>query len=91
MHPEEISKIYREQIPTGKTRSATRKILNFPKHKTALYERSPLYRTITTWNKLPQEVKMTEPLNFKKQAQKHMIQTAYGELPDLDKTEPTTD
>ena len=66
-------------MPTGNTRSATRLVLNYPKHKTTLYERSPLYRTITTWNKLPTEIKTTPAESFKKQVQKYKINSMYGE------------
>ena len=78
MHPSEVSKKYNELMPTGNTRSANRQILNYPKHKTTLYERSPLYRTITTWNKLPLEVKTTSAEGFKKTVQKYRINTIYG-------------
>ena len=78
-HPEEVSKKYNELMPTGNTRSATRLVLNYPKHKTTLYERSPLYRTITTWNKLPTEIKTTPAESFKKQVQKYKINSMYGE------------
>ena len=78
-HPEEVTKKYKELMPKGNTRSATRQVLNYPKHKTALYERSPLYRTITTWNKLPTEVKTTPAENFKKQVQKYKTNCKYGD------------
>ena len=77
--PEEVTKKYKELMPKGNTRSATRQILNYPKHKTALYERSPLYRTITTWNKLPTEIKTTPAQSFKKQVQKYKTNCIYGE------------
>ena len=66
-------------MPTGNTRSAKNQVINYPKHKTALYERSPLYRSITTWNKLPTELKTTSAQEFKKQVQKYEIKNMYGE------------
>ena len=77
--PEEVTKKYKELMPKGNTRSATRQVLNYPKHKTALYERSPLYRTITTWNKLPTEIKTAPAQSFKKQVQKYKTNCIYGE------------
>lgn len=77
-HPKEICKKYTECMSRSNTRSATRQILNNPKHRTTLYERSPLYRTIQTWNKLPQEIKETPAQNFKKNIQKYMINSCYG-------------
>ena len=77
--PEEVTKKYKELVPKGNTRSTTRQVLNYSKHKTALYERSSLYRTITTWNKLPTEVKTTPAQSFKKQVQKYKTNCIYGE------------
>ena len=78
-HPKDICKRYSEHMPTGNTRSAKNQVMNYPKHKTALYERSPLYRSITTWNKLPAELKKTSAQEFKKQVQKYEIKSMYGE------------
>ena len=78
MHPTEICKKYRELMSKGNTRSASNLILNYPKHKTSLYERSPFYRTLRTWNMLPLEVKTTTAPSFKKQAQKYKINSIHG-------------
>ena len=78
LQPKEICEKYRELLPTGNTRSASRLIINNPKHKTSLYERSPLYRTIQTWNKLPLDLKTTPDEAFKKNVQKSMIKSCYG-------------
>ena len=79
-HPEDISQKYKELLPKGNTRSAKRQIINYPRHKTSLYEKSPLYRTITTWNQIPTELKTAPATTFKKQVQKNCINTLYGEL-----------
>ena len=76
--PKEICKKYTACKSKSNTRSETKQILNYPKHRTAMYERSPLYRTITTWNKLPREVKETPTPNFKTNVQKFMINSCYG-------------
>ena len=76
--PKEISKKYSELLPTGKTRAATKQTINYPKHKTSLYEKSPLYRTITTWNKIPTEIKSKPATTFKKCFQKFKVETVHG-------------
>ena len=77
-HPEEICKQYRVHMSSSNTRSAARLVLNKPKHRTALYERSPLYRTIQSWNTLPLETKMTPAPRFKKELQELKINMSYG-------------
>ena len=55
-------------------RSAVRKILTIPKHKTEKYKDSPIYRTITTWNSVPQDLKEAgtqQTFKQKLQAHKH--------------------
>jgi hypothetical protein len=80
MQPQEINKKYKDLLPTGNTRSASRKTLHYPKHKTTLYERSPLYRTVTTWNKLSQQEKTTKSQYFKKNVQETKICEKYGKI-----------
>ena len=63
---------------TGNTRAAAKQTLNYPKHKTTLYERSPLYRSIITWNNLPTPLRTTTASTFKKEVQKYKINSSYG-------------
>ena len=76
--PEEICNKYMEQMSRRNTRSATRMVLNNPKHKTALYERSPLYRTIQSWNSIPTDIKTTPAPGFKTVLQRRKIGDLYG-------------
>merc|ERR1712055_332222 len=48
-----INSQYMEYISKANTRYAEQKKLRIPKHKTAKFQRSPLYRTITSWNTQP--------------------------------------
>ena len=48
-----IKSQYKEYVSTANTRHAEQKKLRIPKHKTSKFQRSPLYRTITTWNTYP--------------------------------------
>ena len=58
--PAAVCREYKEYLPLRNNRSAMRKILTIPKHKTQQFENSPLYRTIKTWNSIPQNLKDTE-------------------------------
>ena len=48
-----INSQYMEYTSKANTRHAEKKKLRLPKHKTAKFERSPLYRTISSWNAHP--------------------------------------
>ena len=48
-----INNQYKEHISTANTRHAEQKKLNLPIHKTSKFQKSPLYRTITSWNDYP--------------------------------------
>ena len=69
--PAAVCREYKEYLPLRNNRSATRKILTIPKHKTQQFENSPLYRPIKTWNSIPQNLKDTESdaTTFKKSYQ----------------------
>ena len=76
-HPAAICSHYTDQMSKCNTRSAAKQVLNNPKHKTALFERSPLYRTIQTWNTIPQEIKKKPATSFKNELQKYKINNYY--------------
>ena len=70
-HPENINSTYQQQLPRTNTRGAAAGRLNIPKHNTAKYEQSPLYRTIKSWNAAPTDMN-------KEDVQKH--KAAYQRL-----------
>ena len=72
--PTAISDEYKQHYSLKNNRSADRRILRIPKHKTQQYENSPLYRTIKTWNSIPQDIKNTET-TFKQTYQRHLHNT----------------
>ena len=75
--PTAICRQYKQQQSTMNNRSTSRQTLKIPKHKTEHYKNSPFYRTVTTWNSIPQDIKDTETsTTFKKKYQAH-ITTAY--------------
>ena len=76
-HPENINTQYQNQLSLGNTRQASNNKLIPPKHRTSRYEQSPLYRTITSWNRCP--IQQSSDINkHKQQLQKHLIATSYS-------------
>lgn len=73
--PISICTQYKEQKSLKNYRSADKQILTIPIHKTETYKSSPMYRTITTWNNTPQNLKSTDTPTFKKNYQKHLLKT----------------
>ena len=72
-HPANINCIYQQHLPTGNTRGATSGRLNIPKHKTAKYEHSPLFRTIKTWNAVPAHIEKGDIRKHKAAYQRFLI------------------
>ena len=70
--PTSICTQYKEQKSKNNYRSADKQILTIPIHKKETYKNSPMYRTVTTWNNTPQNIKNTETSTFKKSYQKHL-------------------
>ena len=70
--PTAISEEYSEHLSLKNNRSAERRTLTIPMHNTHQYENSPLYRTIKTWNSIPQEIRDTETSTFKQTYQRHL-------------------
>ena len=75
-----INKIYKDHLSTGNTRQATNQKLTVPAHKTSKFQRSPLYRTIMSWNKCPISISKENIRQHKKQHQAHLISTTYPTL-----------
>ena len=74
--PKAITRQYHQQQSLVANRSAGRKILKIPQHKTEHFKNSPIYRTIATWNSIPQEIKESETTTtFKNKYQAYKQQT----------------
>ena len=74
--PTAVCRQYQQQQSLVNNRSASRQILMIPRHNTERYKNSPLYRTVTTWNSVPQEIKESETTTiFKHKLQTHKQQT----------------
>ena len=72
-----INKTYDSLLPTSNTRAAHNKKLNLPKHSTAKFQHSALYRTITTWNSLPKRMECNTTKQLKSQFQCHLIKHTF--------------
>ena len=75
--PAAVSREYKQHFSLKNNRSADKKILTIPKHRTQNYENCPLYRTIKTWNTIPQDIKDkdVETTTFKRAYQRHLQNT----------------
>lgn len=67
-----INEEYNQLIPTTNTRFAKLGKLKPPIHKTSKFEKSPLYRSIISWNSCPNHLPKDNIKNHKIQLQKHM-------------------
>ena len=72
--PTSITQKYQKLTSLKTNRSSERQILAVPKHKTEYYKNSPLYRTVKTWNSVPQNLKNTEVETFKTNYQRYLHQ-----------------
>ena len=66
-----INEEYNQLIPTTNTRFAKLGKLKPPIHKTSKFEKSPLYRSIISWNSCPNHLPKDNIKNHKIQLQKH--------------------
>ena len=70
--PDAICRQYKQQQSLVNNRSSHRQILRIPRHTTELYKKSPFYRTVATWNSVPQGIKEAETTStFKHKYQAH--------------------
>ena len=68
-----INQQYSNHKSIANTRQAEKKKLTIPKHKTAKFEKSPLYRTIQSWNACPANLPFENIRQHKTQLQHHLI------------------
>ena len=54
--PTTIQNRYRKYLSKINTRSSKYKKLNIPQHNLSKFKKSPLYRTISSWNKAPKDL-----------------------------------
>ena len=79
--PENINTQYQQHLSKVNTRQSTHRILQVPTHKTTKFEKSPLYRSIKSWNSVPNHINTEKIKLHKTQLQRHLIQQAYSSSP----------
>ena len=64
---------YSQYIPNANTRNFSSGKLTIPTHNYSKFKKSPLYRTITTWNSIPTSIPKTTIKIHKTRYQNHLI------------------
>ena len=77
LNPTNINSDYLQQRPTSNTRNSEMGKLNLPRHQTARYENSPLYRTIKSWNSCPNDIPTENIKIHKTSFQKYLLNKTY--------------
>ena len=75
------TKIYQSYVHEANTRRAKSNKLNIPAHNYSKFKKSPLYRTIQTWNEAPPNLPVGNIKLHKNHFQKHLINKAYKKSP----------
>ena len=77
-HPNEICQMFLQQCPTSNTRGSHAALLNIPTHKTQKYQNCPFYRSIKSWNDVPENISTGAKTKlFKKEYQRHLINATF--------------
>lgn len=75
--PKEVANRYKEHESKQNLRSSKHRTLNIPKHTSEQYKRGPLYRTIKTWNSIPETLRSdVTTTTFKNNYQAYLIKSA---------------
>ena len=74
---ENINSLYQDHLSTSNTRQAANRKLLVPSHMTSKFERSPLFRSIASWNRCPNFINTDNIKQHKKQLQNHIISQTY--------------
>ena len=75
--PESLYNQYLSYFSIANTRQSSNKKLNIPKHSTAKFKKSPLYRTIKAWNNAPTDLPKNNAKKHKTLLQQHLIKSIY--------------
>ena len=80
VNPSHINLDYLELHPANNnrsSRSSTERKLNLPSHKTSRFEQCPLYKTIKSWNSVPENIPTHNIKVFKTNFQKLLIKNTF--------------
>ena len=70
--PDNIQKMYKNQVSQQSTRAAARLDLNLPKHRLQQYQQGCFYSSLKTWNTLPSDLRQNNLTIFKSNLQTQM-------------------
>lgn len=70
--PDNIQRLYKNQLSKEKTRAAARGDLNYPKHRLQQYQHGPFYTSLKTWNSIPVNLRDHNLTSFKSNLQSNM-------------------
>ena len=70
----EIEETYKKHLPKLNTRRSTQQKFNLPRHNFSKFKKSPIYRSMDTWNKLPKNLTYGNIKKHKSEVQNHLLQ-----------------
>ena len=71
--PKNIQNRYKKFLPKMSTRKSKYKKFNIPQHNLSKFKKSPLYRTILSWNKAPVDLPFGKIKAHKTNFQKYLL------------------
>ena len=82
INPSHINLEYLKLHPANNTNSrrSSEGKLNLPPHQTSRFEQCPLYKTIKSWNSVPENIPTYNVKVFKTNFQKFLIKNTYSEM-----------
>ena len=69
-----IEETYKKHLPKLNTRRSTQQKFNLPRHNFSKFKKSPIYRSMDTWNKLPKNLTYGNIKKHKSEVQNHLLQ-----------------
>ena len=69
-----IEETYKKHLPKLNTRRSNQHKFNLPRHNFSKFKKSPIYRSMDTWNKLPKKLSFGNIKKHKSESQNHLLQ-----------------
>ena len=77
--PKNLHEQYQHHFLKSNTRASIQRKMKIPKHRTSKFKKSPLYRTIKSWNETPEDIPKDNIKLHKGILQKRLIKQTYPE------------
>ena len=77
--PTNLHEQYKHYSIKSNTRAASLGKMKIPKHRTSKFKKSPLYRTIKSWNETPKDIPKDNIKLHKTTLQRRLIKETYQE------------